>query len=296
MQGQKIAYIYASFTVLFWGTVASAFKIALRDYNIIQVLLLSNLTALVILTLAFVVRNRDLSIDLSARTIMLSALQGFLNPFLYYLVLFRAYSLLPAQVAQPVNFIWPVVLMLLSVPFLGQRLRPEGVISLLVSFGGVILLSTQGNVKEFSVAEPAGISLALASSVIWALYWILNIRDKRDNITRLFLSFLFSFIYITVTAAVSGNLKLPPGESFYASIYTGIFEMGVTFILWLKALQLSENTARVSGFVYLTPFLSLLLIHVVLDEKIYWTSVAGLFLVISGILIQQLKIKHTTVQ
>jgi drug/metabolite transporter (DMT)-like permease len=133
--------------------------------------------------------------------------------------------------------VWPVVLMLLSVPLLNQRLTTQGVISLLVSFGGVLLLSTQGRLRDFSIAEPLGITLALASSVVWSLYWIINMRDKRTNINKLFLSFLFSFLYIVLTAATTGNLNLPVGKSFFASVYSGVFEMGLTFILWLSALK-----------------------------------------------------------
>lgn len=291
MQKQGKAYVYAAFTVIFWSTVATAFKIALVDYNYIQVLLLSNTTALVILSLAAFSGKTWPFSDLSLRNIKLSAIQGFLNPYLYYLLLFRAYTLLPAQVAQPVNFIWPVVLMLLSVPLLNQRLTIRGVIALIVSFSGVLLLSTQGRLRNFSISEPLGVVLALASSVIWSLYWIINMRDKRDNINKLFLSFLFSFIFIVITAAATGNLNLPAGKSFYASVYSGIFEMGVTFILWLSALQMSENTAKVSGLVYLTPFLSLLIIHFVLGETIYRTSVAGLIMVVAGILIQRINLK-----
>jgi drug/metabolite transporter (DMT)-like permease len=286
---QRKAYLYAMITVLFWSTVASAFKIALVEYNYIRVLLLSNFTALVILSVAVLTRHQQLRAGLTGRMVALSAAQGLLNPFLYYLILFRAYTILPAQVAQPVNFIWPVVLMLLSVPLLGQKMRLTGLASLLLSFSGVLLLATRGRVRDFSIQDPGGIALAMTSSVIWALFWILNMKDKRDDIVKLFLSFGFSFFFILITAAVTGNLRLPVNRSFYASVYTGTFEMGVTFILWLKALHFSESTGKVSNIVYLTPFLSLVIIHFILGEKIYWTSVAGLTLVIAGILLQQIK-------
>ncbi|NJK98814.1 MAG: EamA family transporter, partial [Bacteroidales bacterium] len=48
---------------------------------------------------------------------------GFLNPLLYYLVLFKAYSLLPAQIAQPLNYTWPLILVILSIIFLSKNIR-----------------------------------------------------------------------------------------------------------------------------------------------------------------------------
>jgi drug/metabolite transporter (DMT)-like permease len=74
-------------------------------------------------------------------------------------------------------------------------------------------------------------------------------------------------------------------------IYVGLFEMGITFVLWLKALQLSESTARISNLIYITPFLSLVLIRFILKEHIFLTSVAGLVLIIVGIIIQKLNSK-----
>jgi drug/metabolite transporter (DMT)-like permease len=65
--------------------------------------------------------------------------------------------------------------------------------------------------------------------------------------------------------------------------------MGFSFVFWLKALQYSESTGKVANLIYLTPFASMLIIHLVLHEKLYFTSVAGLCLIIAGILIGQIK-------
>jgi drug/metabolite transporter (DMT)-like permease len=74
-----------------------------------------------------------------------------------------------------------------------------------------------------------------------------------------------------------------------AAIYVGFFELGITYTFWLKALQLSETTGKISNFIYLTPFVSLIFIHSVLHERLYYTSVIGLCLIIGGILVGQIK-------
>jgi drug/metabolite transporter (DMT)-like permease len=71
----------------------------------------------------------------------------------------------------------------------------------------------------------------------------------------------------------------------------GLFEMGITFFLWLKALQLASTTDKVSNLVYLAPFLSLVFLHFIIREPVYYTTPAGLLLIISGILIQTRKPK-----
>ncbi len=290
IDNQKKAYLLTALTVLFWSTVATAFKIALREYHYIQLLLVANFISLLIFTCIIIFRKKQVDKkSFAGKYILLSAFQGLINPFFYYLLLFKAYSLLPAQIAQPANFVWPIMLMLLAVPLLKQNIRLKGFLSLLISFSGVLILASEGNIRNYAIPEPLGVGLALFSSIMWALFWITNMKDKRDNIVKLFLSFLFSMIYIMITAWCTGNLKMPLNTSLFASVYVGIFEMGITFIIWLKALQLSTSTHRISNLVYLTPFLSLVLIRYVLGEHIHITSVIGLSLVVLGIIIQELK-------
>jgi len=284
------AYAFALLTILFWSTVASAFKIALNNLNFLHLLLISNLTAILVTLIVIISGGKFHKIfNYNLRYHSRSVLLGFLNPYLYYIILFKAYSLLPAQIAQPLNFTWPVVLTILSIPLLGQKISIKNILAILVSFAGVFFISAQGNLFSYKIVEPFGIFLALISSVIWSLFWILNIKDKRDDEIKLFFNFLFSGIYIVITCMIFSDFNFEITVSFYAAIYTGIFEMGVTFIFWLKALQLSKTTDRVSNLIYITPFLSLILIHFVLKEDIFFTSIIGLILIVLGIIIQQIR-------
>lgn len=290
IDNQKKAYLLAALTVLFWSTVATVFKIALREYHYIQLLLVANFISLLIFACIIIFRKKHVDKkSFTGKYLLLSAFQGLINPFFYYLLLFKAYSLLPAQIAQPANFVWPIMLMLLAVPLLKQKIRLRGFLSLLISFSGVMILASEGNIRNYSIPEPLGVGLALFSSIMWALFWIINMKDKRDNVVKLFLSFLFSMVFILIAALCTGNLKIPLNTSLFASVYVGVFEMGITFIVWLKALQLSTSTHRISNLVYFTPFLSLVLIRYILGEHIHVTSIIGLSLVVSGIIIQELK-------
>jgi drug/metabolite transporter (DMT)-like permease len=70
-------------------------------------------------------------------------------------------------------------------------------------------------------------------------------------------------------------------------LYIGTFEMGIAFVAWLRALRLSRTTAQVGQLIYLTPFLSLLAIGLVVGEPIYASTVAGLALIVGGIVLQR---------
>ena len=288
MEKQKQAYIHAAAAVLIWSTVASAFKVSLRHLDFLQLLFLSSIISTAALLVILIVQNKVRQIfTFSKKEYLSSAFLGFLNPFLYYIFLFKAYELLPAQEAQPLNYTWPIMLVLLSIPLLHQKISLKSVIAIIISFFGVFIISTQGNLMEFRFTNFNGALLALSTAVIWALFWIYNIKDKRDEIVKLFLNFLFGFIYIFTAAVTFSQMTLPDIRALSGAAYIGLFEMGLTFVIWSKALKLSKTTAKVSKFVYLVPFLSLVVIYFVVGETILPSTVLGLLFIVSGIVIEE---------
>jgi len=289
MKNQKKAYLYAGLTILCWSTVATAFKFGLRYQSPLQMVSGASILAFGILALALIISGKWRQVfQASRKQYLTSAVLGFMNPFSYYLILFYAYSQLPAQVAQPVNMIWPVVMVLLSVPLLRQKLHFSGIAGTLISFTGVFLISSQGAGKGFHLQQIPGILLCLASSIIWSLYWIWNVRDSRDELIKLFMNFFFALIYIEIFAFIKSPI-LPSGrDAWFWAAWAGIFEMGIAFIFWLKALQFSERTDKISNLIYISPFISLLFIHYFIGEPVYITTLTGLFLIISGILVQNM--------
>jgi len=216
-----------------------------------------------------------------------SAFLGFLNPFLYYTVLFKAYSILPAQQAQPLNFVWPLTLVLLSIPILKQKIKRRDILAILISFAGVLVISTKGHILSFKLTDPLGVALATGSSIPWALYWIYNIKNKRDEVLTLFLNFTWASVYVLALILVTGELQTLSFRGILGVTYVGLFEMGITFLLWLKALKRSQTTAHVAGLIYLVPFVSLIVIHFVLGETILPSTIAGAVLIVGGILLQR---------
>jgi hypothetical protein len=81
-------------------------------------------------------------------------------------------------------------------------------------------------------------------------------------------------------------------KGILAAVYVGVFEMGITFLFWLKALKMAETTDKVSNLVYLAPFLSLVFVHFILHEPVYYTTPVGLLLIICGIWLQNRKLSR----
>jgi len=289
VKNQKRAYLFALLAVAFWSTMSSAFKITLRYIAFDQMLFWAALFgAVVLLVLNQAGKNRLKFKHLTGKNWISSAVMGFFNPFLYYLVLFKAYDLLEAQIAGTLNYAWPVVLVLLSIPFLKQKISLMSIVAILISFTGVAIISLQGNYRELTIINPMGVFLAVSSAFFWAIYWILNMRDKREETGKIMLNLLFGLVYIFIYLMITGGIHIPAKNAILGTTYIGLFEMSITFVIWLKALQLSENTARVSNLIYLSPFIALFIIRITVGEKIHGTTIAGLVFIVAGIVIQQL--------
>jgi drug/metabolite transporter (DMT)-like permease len=287
MNQPRRAYLFGIATVLLWSTVASAFKLSLRYLDPAQLLLYSSLFSIAALGGILAIKGRlGVIFTYTGKEYAVSLALGIVNPFLYYLVLFKAYDLLPAQIVQPINYTWALTLVFLSIPLLGQKIGVQEITAGLVSYLGVFIISTKGSISGLDDVSLPGVALALGSTVLWALYWICITRDRRDPVAGLLLNFLFGLPFILVFCLVFSEIRAISLPGLAGAAYVGLFEMGITFVLWLHALKYAENTARVGYLIFLSPFLSLVFIRVFVGEKILASTVTGLVLIVAGLVIQ----------
>jgi drug/metabolite transporter (DMT)-like permease len=129
------------------------------------------------------------------------------------------------------------------------------------------------------------VALALGSTLLWAGYWLMNARSRTDPVSLMALSFLIATPLVAVACALGPGL--PPLDWNVAGFgaWVGLVEMGVTFLLWQRAMRLTSHAARIGQLIFLSPFISLLLISTVLGETIHWTSVLGLGVIVGGVLL-----------
>jgi drug/metabolite transporter (DMT)-like permease len=283
------SYFYALFAVLLWSTVATAFKFSLTNYNFIQVLFISSLSATFFLLLINLYQKNFRELKFANRkSFLFIVFAGILNPFMYYLILFKAYSLLPAQIAQSLNYTWPIVLVILSSIIHKYALKTKTYFSLFIGFIGVLVISFKGSFTFSEDISILGVLLATGSSIIWSLFWILSSEIKIKTELKLFLSFFVGSIFITITMFIFSNLPNFKLVSFFSAIYAGLFEMSITFIIWNKALEFTKRAENISNIVFLSPFLSLFFISFFLHEKILLSTFAGLLIIILSIIISKI--------
>lgn len=295
MTNTKKAYSFALTSVFLWSTVASAFKISLRYLSPIELLLFASITSVIVLSLLLLLQGKLSLLKKSNKADWyLSVKFGFLNPFLYYLVLLHAYNLLPAQQAQAINYTWAITLSLLSVPLLKQKITKSEIIAVVIGYIGVVVIGSGGNLTGLESGSIKGIFLAIFSTIIWALYWIFNTKDKRDPIVGLLMNFVCGLPFIIIYMVVENRslaIALTELYGLFGAAYIGVFEMGVAFVCWLFAMKVTKDTVNIANLIFLSPILSLFFIHYFVGEEILPTTIIGLALILFGLAIQVRSVK-----
>ncbi len=280
-QNERQALLFGIGAVLLWSTVATGFKLGLMVLAPAQLLLLgAGVSAAVFIPVAMKqgwprrnFRFRE------------GAAFALLNPVLYYLVLFEAYDRLPAQIAQPLNYTWAIVLALLAVPVLGQRLTARMGAGIAIGYLGVVVLLSQGRFDALPQLDWVGVALAMGSTLIWAGYWLFNARSSTEPAALMATSFLLAIPVLALICLLGPGLPSLSRDTLLYGAWVGLVEMGVTFLLWQQALRLTRQTARIGQLIFLSPFLSLLLIGSVLGETVHLSSWIGLGIIVAGLLV-----------
>jgi drug/metabolite transporter (DMT)-like permease len=280
--------------VLIWSTVATAFKITLRSMEPPTMVFISTLFSLVSISAYCALKGKlPLILETPRKDMIKFLIVGLLNPFIYYIVLFGSYDELPAQIAQSINYSWPIVLTILSILILDRKARLRSIIGIVLGFAGVVTVSTRGFMEIGGGIEPLGIFLASASAVIWAVFWTINLKLEGPPESKLFFNFLGGGIAISLILPFL-QPSVPDLNGWLAAGYVGFFEMGLTFLIWLNAISLTRETAKISTLIYLSPFISLILIAAILGERILPSTVAGLLLIVSALVLQASSGKKST--
>lgn len=288
MKDNRRALLLGLCAVLLWSTAATAFKLALAQLTVLQLLCVAIwVSAMALLaTLAWQGRLKQLWITLRSTPLVFVGM-ACLNPLLYYCILLAAYDRLPAQQAQTINYTWAIMLALLSIPVLGQRLATRDWVAVALGYVGVVIIATEGDPLSLQFTSGMGVLLALSSTLVWAIFWLLSARDNGDATISLAAYFVCAAPPALFLCLFWGGGLPALGTGLLSAVYVGLFEMGFTWLLWSTALRAATNVSRVGNLIFLSPMLSLVFISLILGESIHPATLIGLALIVPGIVLQQ---------
>ena len=274
--------------VMLWSTVATAFSLSLQYLTPLQLVTLATVISWCFFAIRLSAPERRSALQVtSSKARATGLLVGWLNPGLYYLVLFAAYDRLPAQEAMAINYSWGITLALLAAPLLRQHLSAGALLAACISYGGILVIATRGAPLSLDFAQPLGVGLALLSTVLWSLYWVINTRLSLDPEVNLFLNFSGALPLLLALLWWSNTPFPTVWQGWAGGLYVGLFEMGLAFVLWMGAMKATTSTLRISSLIFLSPPLSLVLIWVIAGEPVKAYTLIGLVLILLGLWLQR---------
>ncbi len=279
------AYIYIILCIVSWAFIPVCSKKVLSGMDSFAMMFFSNLISALTIGLYILISNKSkLFYAYSKRDYMYMSFLGFLGTFLYYIFLYSAFSITKAQEVFIINYLWPILVVLLAIFILKEPLTLIKIISIGISFMGVVIIATKGKFLYVGFGNMKGDLLAFFGAAVFALFSVLGKQAKYDKSIAVFIYFVISFVASFVFLPFMNVHNINVSVIFWL-IINGVFANGISYVFWFKAL--SDGRVHImSNLVYLTPFVSLIFIQIFLDEKVQYYSLEALALIILGILLQ----------
>lgn len=283
---QRVSYLNLVLCILLWASIPVASKKILVEMTNVQMLFWSTLFSTAVLAAVLVAQGKlSLLGSYSRAAYGWMGLLGFLGAYLYYVLLYGALALTSAAEGFILAYTWPILVSLLAVVLLGESLTPRRALAVLISFFGVVVIVTQGQIVSVAFTSLAGDLLALAGAFVFALFSVLGKRARYEQTVSATVYFGVALVAVTVTVLFTGGASVPSAAVWPWLLYNGALVNGVSYVFWFKALEHGE-TFVISNALYLTPFFSLVYVYFLLDEPILPSAVIGLVIIVAGIGIQ----------
>jgi drug/metabolite transporter (DMT)-like permease len=210
---------------------------------------------------------------------------GVYGLFGYHFMLFLALQTAPAVEANLVNYLWPLLIVLLSPLFTKSlSLNFRYVLAAIAGFSGAVLAITS-NGAGFSFASiEVGYFFALAAAVIWATYSLATTKVPRFPTPAIGL-----FALVSGVLALGAHFVFEPAASISATdwlllLVLGVGPLGGAFYLWDAALKIGDPR-RIGLLAFLTPLLSTILLVVVSGNSMSWQLLLATGLIVGGALL-----------
>lgn len=282
----KKSYFYALVSVFFWSTTTTVSKLLLHSISTMQVLAVSSVFATLFLLMVNVFKGNLKQLkSYQPRDYLVLAGVGFLGMFLYRMLLFFGVARMLASQAMIVNYLWPIMAVLASCVILREKLTVRKAIAVVMSFLGVVIVTTGGSAAGLSGSDLTGTVLVAVAAVFYGLFVAINKRLQYDSFVSMMFYNAVAAICAILGTLFSGETLLLTLSQNLGLVWVGVCNTAIGFVAWDLAMK-TGDTAKVANLAYITPFLSLVVAYFLLGDPITIWSVGGLTVIVAGILLQ----------
>lgn len=286
-----MVYLLPFFTVMIWGGNSIVNKMAASTIEPSAMSFYRWFVAMVLLTpfcLPAVIKQRHVIRPYLTKLAFLALLGMVLNQSLGY---YAGLTTTASNMALITSLV-PLISVFLSVPLLGKSVSMLSIIGGVISLGGLAFMLGHGDVTYFLHQDMTqGDSLMLLAALVYAAYCVLLKRWKMpfNSLTLVYMQGFFSVIMLTPLWLSSEQL-LPSQDALPLIAYAGIAASIFAPLMWVKAIDLigADSSAM---FMNLMPVVSVALASTLLGEEIHVYHIIGGLMVISGVILSQIKVR-----
>ncbi|MCG9538335.1 DMT family transporter [Vibrio parahaemolyticus] len=286
-----MVYLLPFFTVMIWGGNSIVNKMAASTIEPSAMSFYRWFVATVLLTpfcLPAVIKQRHVIRPYLTKLAFLALLGMVLNQSLGY---YAGLTTTASNMALITSLV-PLISVFLSVPLLGKSVSMLSVVGGVISLGGLAFMLGHGDVTYFLHQDMTqGDSLMLLAALVYAAYCVLLKRWKMpfNSLTLVYMQGFFSIIMLTPLWLSSEQL-LPSQDALPLIAYAGIAASIFAPLMWVKAIDLigADSSAM---FMNLMPVVSVALASTLLGEEIHVYHIIGGLMVISGVILSQIKVR-----
>ncbi|ELA7194126.1 DMT family transporter [Vibrio parahaemolyticus] len=286
-----MVYLLPFFTVMIWGGNSIVNKMAASTIEPSAMSFYRWFVAMLLLTpfcLPAVIKQRHIIRPYLTKLAFLALLGMVLNQSLGY---YAGLTTTASNMALITSLV-PLISVFLSVPLLGKSVSMLSIVGGVISLGGLAFMLGHGDVTYFLHQDMTqGDSLMLLAALVYSAYCVLLKRWKMpfNSLTLVYMQGFFSVIMLTPLWLSSEQL-LPSQEALPLIAYAGIAASIFAPLMWVKAIDLigADSSAM---FMNLMPVASVALASTLLGEEIHVYHIIGGLMVISGVILSQIKVR-----
>ncbi|WP_234497829.1 DMT family transporter [Vibrio maritimus] len=184
----------------------------------------------------------------------------------------------------------PLLAVFISVPLLGKHISGLSIVGGVISLAGLAFMLGQGDVAFFVHQDVSqGDGLMVLAAVVYATYCVLLKRWKMQLSSWMLIYTQGVFAVIMLfPLLLSSHQVMPTQASLPLIAYAGLLGSLVAPLLWVKSIDLigADSSAM---FMNLLPVIAVALAAMLLGETITQFHLIGGLMVISGVILSQIK-------
>ena len=278
----------AFLAMIFWSLSFIWFKVANETFNPIAIVFLRLIISILLLSSFLLIRKKSVKIRKEDRKLFL--MLALFEPFLYFLGESFGLTYVSATVGSVLISTIPVIATIGAWIIFKERLRIINYAGIAVSFIGILIFVLDKGTLTFNIKGvsllmlavfcAAGYNLTLSRLVgSYPPVFIVNVQ----NIIGAFL-FLPLFIVLDLKDLLSSPITF---KALIPVIELAVFASCGAFILFAYAVR-NMGVSRANVFTYFIPILTALFAFAILGERLTMQNIAGMLIVISGLIMSQL--------